>query len=75
MRERSMTKRFLIDLAYTDDELAAHARIVDSEWRQGADHLAWGVYGSGFAISLIGAPSSRFASTRSRPIASTSSRF
>ena len=55
VRERSMTKRFLIDLAYTDDELAAYARIADSEWRQGADHLAWGIYGSGFAISLIGA--------------------
>ena len=50
-----MTKRFLIDLAYTDDELAAFSRIADNEWRQGANPLAWGLYGTGFAISLGGA--------------------
>lgn len=50
-----MTKRFLIDLAYTDDELAAFSRIADNEWRQGANHLAWGFYGGGFAIALGGA--------------------
>jgi len=49
-----MTKRFLIDLAYTDEELAAFSRIADSEAREGADHPAWGIYGTGFAISLIG---------------------
>jgi hypothetical protein len=49
-----MTKRFLIDLAYTDDELAAFSRIADNEARQGADHLALGLYGTGFAIALIG---------------------
>lgn len=49
-----MTNRFLVDIAFSDDELAAYQRIVDAEGRQGAQHLAWGVYATGFATALIG---------------------
>ncbi len=49
-----MGERFLIEVSYSDEELAAFRKIVEREYHRGGENLAWGVYATGFLVALIG---------------------
>ncbi|MGD0641306.1 MAG: hypothetical protein ABSC22_11210 [Roseiarcus sp.] len=55
-----MSGRLLIEIEYTDDELAAYGRVVERERSSGSQGIFWGMIASGFVVALLGAFGARY---------------